>query len=110
MIFDLQKASVWKRASAFLFDIIILSILVVLFAFFLSWVTGYDGYSDTYYAKLTECEEKYGTSFGFTEEQFYELSNEDQEAYMNAYNALVEDDVAMYAYRMMVNLIMLITS
>jgi len=110
MTFDLQKASVWKRASAFLFDIILLSILVVLFAFLLSWVTGYDGYSETYYAKLTECEKTYGTSFGYTEEQFHELSNEEQNSYMNAYNALVEDGDAMYAYRMMVNLIMLITS
>lgn len=110
MVFDLQKASVWKRASAFLFDFILLTILVVAFAFLLSWITGYDGYSDTYYDKMTECEQTYSTSFGYTREQFDELGAEGQKAYMDAYNALVSDDNAMYAYRMMVNLIMLITS
>ena len=110
MVFDLQKASVWKRASAFLFDFILLTILVVAFALLLSWVTGYDGYSDTYYGRMTECEQMYGTSFGYTREQFDELDAKGQKAYMDAYNALVSDENAMYAYRMMVNLIMLITS
>lgn len=110
MVFDLQKASVWKRASAFLFDFILLTILVVAFALLLSWVTGYDGYSDTYYGRMTECEQMYGTSFGYTREQFDELDAKGQKAYMDAYNVLVSDENAMYAYRMMVNLIMLITS
>lgn len=110
MVFDLQKASVWKRASAFLFDFILLSILVVAFAFLLSWITGYDRYSDTYYGRMTQCEQTYGTSFGYTREQFEELDDEGQKAYMDAYNALVSDDEAMYSYRMMVNLITLITS
>lgn len=110
MVFDLQKASVWKRASAFLFDFILLTILVVAFALLLSWITGYDGYSDTYYGRMTECEQMYGTSFGYTREQFDELDAKGQKAYMDAYNALVSDENAMYAYRMMVNLIMLITS
>ncbi len=110
MVFDLQKASLWKRASAFLFDFILLSILVVAFAFLLSWIAGYDRYSTTYYAKLVECEKTYNTSFSYTEQQFNELSKESQVAYMNAFNALVDDESAMYAYNMMVNLIMLITS
>lgn len=110
MVFDLQKASVWKRASAFLFDFILLTILVVAFAFLLSLITGYDKYSDSYYNRMSECEETYGTSFGYTQEQFNGLDAKDQQAYMDAYNALVSDSNAMYAYRMMVNLIMLITS
>ena len=36
MILDLQKASMWKRISAFLFDGILLSIVAVLFALVLS--------------------------------------------------------------------------
>ena len=32
MIFDLQKASMWKRISAFLFDFILFGIVAVLFA------------------------------------------------------------------------------
>ena len=47
MVSDLQKASLWKRISAFLFDFILLGIVAVLFALALSAVTGYDGYSRT---------------------------------------------------------------
>ena len=38
MIFDLQKASMWKRISAWLFDSILLVSVVVLFGLLLSWM------------------------------------------------------------------------
>ena len=44
---DLQKASAWKRISAFLFDGIILSVVTVLFAWGLSALVGYNGYHRT---------------------------------------------------------------
>ena len=40
MIYDLQKASMWKRVSAWLFDTILLSIVAVGFAFLLSTILG----------------------------------------------------------------------
>lgn len=110
MIFDLQKASIWKRASAYLFDFILFGILAVGFAFLLSTITGYDKYSTTYDKSITYYEETYGTNFGYSQDEFNALSKEGQEAYMKAYNSLTKDTAAMYAYRMMVNLIMLITS
>ncbi len=42
MIYDLQKASFWKRASAFLFDVVILLVVVVGIAALLSAVMKYD--------------------------------------------------------------------
>ena len=42
MMYDLQKANVFKRASAFLFDVILLSVAAVGFAFIISAITGYD--------------------------------------------------------------------
>ena len=54
MIFDLQKASMWKRISAFLFDIILLVIAVVGFAFLISCIVGFDKHNtalDDAYAK-----------------------------------------------------------
>jgi uncharacterized RDD family membrane protein YckC len=110
MIFDLQKASIWKRASAFLFDFILFGILAVGFAFLLSAITNYNKYSDTYSQSLEQYEKAYSTSFGYTEDEFNALSKQGQEDYMNAYNALTEDTQAMYSYKMMVNLIMVITS
>ena len=38
MVYDLQKGSLWKRASAFLFDFIMVSIIAVLLALILSFI------------------------------------------------------------------------
>ena len=57
MIFDLQKASMWKRISAALCDLIALLIVVVGFSLLLSAVFGYDGHA----ARLEEISEKYET-------------------------------------------------
>ncbi len=110
MIFDLQKASIWKRASAFLFDSILFGILAVGFAFLLSTITNYDKYSTTYTDKLAAYEQQYGTTFDYTEDQYDNLSREEQDSYMNARNALYQDMEAMYAYNMMIDLILLVTS
>ena len=42
---ELQKASMWKRISAWLFDNILLAIFALLFAFLLSGILGYDTHS-----------------------------------------------------------------
>ena len=60
MMYDLQKASIWKRASAFLFDVILLSVAAVGFAFIISAVTGYDGYTKELDGIYAAAEEKYG--------------------------------------------------
>ena len=76
MLKDIQKASMWKRISAYIFDFIILSIVVVGIAFILSSVLGYDGYSDRledYYAKY---EAEYGVSLNITEEEYNKYSEE----------------------------------
>lgn len=60
MAVSLQRAGMWKRISAFLFDAILLGILAVLFAFLLSSALGYDRYVDT----LNRCYEAYGEQYG----------------------------------------------
>ena len=59
MGYDLQKASVYKRAAAWLFDAILISILAVGIAFLLSALLGFDGYSDTVSAAYAKYEEAY---------------------------------------------------
>ena len=46
-MYDLQKANMWKRISAGLFDFILICILSVGIAALLSFVLKYDGYYDT---------------------------------------------------------------
>ena len=45
MIYDLQRASMWKRISAWLLDAILLCIVATLMAFLLSTALNYDKYS-----------------------------------------------------------------
>ena len=48
MIYDLQKANVWKRISAFLFDFIVFGIVAVGIAFLISVITGYNSMLDEF--------------------------------------------------------------
>lgn len=72
MIYDLQKASLTKRLSAFLFDFVFMSILVVGFAWMLSVILGYDGYLNKQTEltnkilenhQISETEKKYNVSY-----------------------------------------------
>ncbi len=110
MITDLQKASIWKRASAALFDVILLSVVVVAAACLLSLITGYDGYNNTVTEAYDRYEQQYGVTFELSRAEFEALSEEELARYHEAYDRLCEDDEAMYAYNMVVNLTMLISS
>lgn len=110
MIFDLQKATIWKRVSAWLFDTILLGMLIVGIAFGMSSLLGYDGYSDTVSQAYSQYEQQYGTTFAISEEEYYNLDPDQQQRYLDAYEALTKDQEVMHAYSMMVNLTLVITS
>ena len=97
---DLQKASLWKRISAALFDFILLCILVVGAAAGLSAALNYDGYVE----QVTEAYEKYGEEYGvdlrISKEEFEKLSEAEQENYLAANKAINADEDAVRAYRM----------
>ena len=110
MIFDLQKASLLKRASAYLLDIILLVILVAGFAALISEIVDYDSRStalDEYYAYY---EAKYNVDFDMSAEEFANMTEAELQKYEAAYNALITDTEAMQAFSMLVNLTLIITS
>ena len=110
MTLDLQKASLLKRFSAWLLDMILLVIVIVGFAAILSVALNYEHH----YAKLKEhyarYEREYEIEFDISEEKFDGMTPEEQKRYETAYNALISDQDAMYAYNLLVNLTLLITS
>ena len=110
MVYDLQKASLWKRIAAWLFDFILVGILTVGVAFLLSAALGYDGYSDTVSRTYLQYETRYGVTFDVTQEEYDGWSEEARQNYDAAYEALIADEEAMHAYNMVVNLTMLIAS
>lgn len=110
MIYDLQKASFLKRAAAWLLDAILVTILAVGVAYLLSVAFGYDKYSDTVSDSYDRYEAEYGVSFEASQEEYLSWTPEQQKNYDEAYDALIADQDAMYAYSMVVNLSMVIAS
>lgn len=113
MVYDLQKASLWKRFSAFLFDAILTSILAVLFMLALSWATGYDGYNQQLHAAYERISEAYGVQVdpSFLSTAEYEALPEAERAALDqAYAALRQDAGAMRANQMIMTLTQVIVS
>ena len=110
MITDLQKAGMWKRISAALFDGILLVVVAVAAALALSALTGYDEYNDAVSAAYEHYEQQFGINFEVTQEEYNAFSEEKRANYDEAYRQLCADKDAMYAYNMVINLTMLISS
>lgn len=100
----------WKRISAFLFDGILLGIVAVLFAWALSAVLGFDRYNDTLNACYAQYEAEYGVSFHMSLSEYESMTEEQTQNLDAAYQALGADSKAVYAYNMLIQLTLLITS
>ena len=100
MIFDLQKAGLLKRFSAYLLDFILLCVLAVGFALAVSAITGYEGYLAKYSEQIEIYEENYGKISEVTEEFYNGLSADAKACY---------DEVARL-FATIQNLILLMTS
>ena len=107
---DLQKASMLKRISAFILDVILLAVAITGFAFFLSAVTGFDSYNEKYNEIEASYAKQYGVDFGMTYEEYEALSEEQKKNYELASEALSKDTEANRAYGMIINLTLVITS
>ncbi len=110
MTHQIQKANFGKRTAAWLFDGILVGILAVAFGVLLSWLLGYDGYSTRLDQAYTTYESRYGVTFDMSLEQYEAMTQEDRDNYYAAYNALIADEEAMYAYNMMISLTLVIVS
>ena len=75
-MFDLQKASMLKRASAWLLDVILLSVLATGFALLLSAAFGYDNYNDNLQRYYTEYEQLYGIDFNISDDAYAKLNDD----------------------------------
>lgn len=110
MITDLQKASLWKRVSAGLFDLILVAMLAVGMAVLLSWAFGYNTHSQNLNDAYSRYEAQYGVEFQMTQQAFDALPQEQKDQYDAAYAALIADEEVIYHYNMVLNLTLLITT
>lgn len=107
---DLQKAGLWKRISAGIFDGMLAAMLAVGVAFLLSLAFGYDSQNEALNTAYEKYETQYGVTFHISAEQFDAMTEEEKANYQAAYDALVSDEEAMHTYNVVVNLILLMTS
>ncbi len=113
-MYDLQKASVWKRISAALFDVIMLGIVIVGCAFLLNWLLGYDAHLD----RMNELKDEYRTQYGIetllNEEELAALSDDERAAYNEnkaaAEKAFSEDKEVLEHYEAAFNLTLIIVA
>lgn len=114
MHYEIQKASMSKRISAFLFDSILTGIAIVAIAFLLSTLLGYDSYNEKVQNTYEAYEKQYGIDSGMTLEEYEAMTEEERQAYEAAVEAanaaLNEDQEAVYNYTMMANLTLLIAT
>ena len=105
MIYDLQKASVLKRISAYIFDVIMLITMVVLFAWLLSGMLGMDAHLDT----MNSAYDKYGDMYQ-VDLRATERAAELEAQYNEAESALYADQEFVYAYSMSMQMSLMIVS
>ena len=110
MKFDIQKASISKRISAFLFDFIITGTLIVGIGFLMSKALHYDNYVDKFQSYYNKYEKEYGVKFEMTKNEFEAMSPDKQKNYENAYSMLINDKDAILNYNIIVNDTLLIMS
>ena len=103
MITDLQRASLLKRLSAYILDVIVLVVLASGFAWALSALMHYDTYNTMLEDRYAYYEAEYGVSFNITLEQREAMTEQEQENFLAAEKALGEDQVALYALNVMIN-------
>lgn len=110
MILDLQKASLSKRISAFLFDFIILCVIAVGIATLLSIIVGYDARLEQLESQYNKYEEIYGIDTDISTDDFNALSDAEKQKYADASNAMAEDDEMNALYSILMNLTLITVS
>lgn len=107
---EIQKAGLWKRIAAWLFDGILWGVLVVACCLLLSWLLGYDGYNATLESAYDRYEAAYGMEFDITQAEYQAMTQTQRLNYDAAYAALTADEAAMRAYNMMLSLSLVVAT
>ena len=110
VVLDIQKASLWKRISAFMFDGILFSVAAALLALLLAHAVGYDGYRAALNEKYDHYAAEYSVPLNPTTAEYEAMSEADRARFQAAYDAMGQDGDAIYAYRMTLQLTVLILS
>lgn len=108
MIYDVQKASILKRLSAFILD----SILLLIIATGIAYVSSLIFNVDAHQAKLQEYydyyEETYNVKFDLTAEEFERLAPEEKAHYAEVEEILANDTKVVKEFNLVINLTLIV--
>lgn len=110
MIYDLQKASLLKRVSAYILDVILLLVLVTGVAFVLSAVLNFNHWNQAVNDSYAKYEDQFGIRLDITQTDYEAMPPEEQAVYDAAFEALNADQEALRAYNMLVNITLTIVT
>ena len=88
---DIQKAAYSKRLFAFLADAILVAIITSGLFFVFSAVSGIDSHSAKYTEIIKSYEDRYGVTFGLSNEEYEKLTPEAKSNYKTAVDAANSD-------------------
>ena len=110
MTISIQKASFWKRISAYLFDFILTVILAVGFGVILSATVNYNSHLDRYSEIQQHYIEKYNLDVELTDEEYSKLTDEQKQPYIDADKELRADPEANKEMMLIMGLSLVIIS
>ena len=108
MIYDLQKASLLKRLTAFILDFILVCVLAAGIGMSASALLNYDSYYDAAAACKQRYEAEYGFSLTPSQEEYNKMTDEQKALLEEAATKCARDPEMVYNYDMIVNLSLLI--
>lgn len=103
MVVDLQKAGIWKRMAAWIFDGILTIVLAVGVSVLLSGLLGYDANVQTMEDIYAKYEAQYGIEFNVAPEVYEAMTEQEKLNYDAAYDALITDEEALRYYNLVLN-------
>lgn len=107
-MYDLQKAGMFKRFSAFLFDAILIAVIATALAWLFTVALNFDANLEEYRGYYTEYEEKYNIKISdMTAEEYEKLSEEEKAIYDAAGKEFSEDQRVIKVYSKLINKIMI---
>lgn len=110
MKFDLQKADMWKRISAALFDFIILMTVIVGIAAGLSAILNYDYYLGVVDDIRNEYSEEYGVDLNLTDAEIEKLPEDQRQVYKTAGDEFSKDERVLIGYSILVRFTVVIVA
>lgn len=107
---DLQRAGLWKRISAAMFDGVLTFVMALGMVLLIARMVGYDNYANQIGDGYSQYEEQYGVKFNISSSEYEKMTAAEKENFDAAVNELEHDEKIVYAYNMIVSLTLLIVT